>query len=65
MVPNDSATHYNLGILYADYLNDRSKAIMHFKRYLESAPKGDKDVDRAKKYILTWELWEQEDLEKK
>jgi hypothetical protein len=32
---------------------------MHFKKYLMSAPPKDKDVERAKKYILTWETWEQ------
>ena len=58
--PNDAATHYNLGIVYAEYLNNKPKALVHFKRYLMAAPKGDKDVDRAKKYILTWESWEEE-----
>ena len=55
--PNDPATHYNLGVIYAEFLNNKPKAMMHFKRYLASAPK-DKDAERAKKYLLTWEKWE-------
>jgi tetratricopeptide (TPR) repeat protein len=61
--PNDAATHYNLGIVYADYLNDKTKAILHFKRYLAINP-NDKDAERAKKYILTWETWEDEKIER-
>ena len=37
---------------------------MHFKRYLMGAPKDDRDAERAKKYLLTWETWEDEKLEK-
>jgi tetratricopeptide (TPR) repeat protein len=55
--PNDPATHYNLGVIYAEFLNNKPKAMMHFKRYLASSPK-DKDAERAKKYLLTWEKWE-------
>jgi tetratricopeptide (TPR) repeat protein len=62
--PNDPATHYNLGVIYADFLNNRTKAIMHFKRYLMGAPKDDRDVERARKYLLTWETWEDEKLER-
>ncbi|MFH1640650.1 MAG: tetratricopeptide repeat protein, partial [Candidatus Omnitrophota bacterium] len=62
--PNDAATHYNLGIVYADYLGNRNKAIMHFKRYIMGASKDDKDAERAKKYILTWEMWEDEKVER-
>lgn len=57
--PADSATHYNLAIIYAEYLANRPKAILHFKRYLLNAGKGDKDVERANKYIMTWEKWEE------
>ena len=60
--PDDAATHYNLGIIYADYLDNKIKAIAHFKRYLNIDPK-DKDADRAKKYILTWETWQDEKIE--
>ena len=60
--PDDAATHYNLGIIYADYLDNKVKAIAHFKKYLMIDPK-DKDADRAKKYILTWETWQDEKIE--
>lgn len=32
--PEDPDVHYNLGILYADHLNDPRRATHHFKRYL-------------------------------
>ena len=60
--PNDAATHYNLGLIYAEYIGNKAKAILHFKRYLLLDPK-DKDVDKAKKYILTWETWQDEKVE--
>jgi tetratricopeptide (TPR) repeat protein len=60
--PNDAASHYNLGLIYAEYLNNKPKAILHFKRYLNVANKTDKDIERAKKYILTWETWEEDKL---
>ena len=60
LTPNDPATHYNLGLIYAEYLNDKPKAMIHFKRYLMTTTKDDKDADRAKKYILTWEKWQEQ-----
>ncbi|MDP3732564.1 MAG: tetratricopeptide repeat protein, partial [Candidatus Omnitrophota bacterium] len=60
--PNDAATHYNLGLIYAEYLSNKEKAIIHFKRYLMLEPK-DKDADRAKRYIMTWETWQEERIE--
>ncbi|MCG8430880.1 MAG: tetratricopeptide repeat protein, partial [Candidatus Omnitrophica bacterium] len=57
--PQDAASHYNLGLIYAEYLDNKSKAINHFKRYLMIDPQ-DKDADRARKYILTWEMWQEE-----
>ena len=60
--PDDAPTHYNLGIIFAEYLSNRSRAIFHFKRYLSLDPK-DKDADRAKKYILTWETWQDDKTE--
>jgi tetratricopeptide (TPR) repeat protein len=63
--PNDAATHYNLGIIYADYMGNRTKAITHFKRYIMGVSKDDKDAERAKKYILTWEAWEDDKVERR
>ena len=62
LVPNDAATHYNLGLIYSEYMGDKNKALIHFKRYLMLDPK-DKDADKAKKYIMTWETWQNEKLQ--
>lgn len=53
--PDDAYAHFNLGYIYAEYLVDRPKAIEHFRHYLRLAKKDDKDVDWAKKYIVTWD----------
>ncbi|MFH0826291.1 MAG: tetratricopeptide repeat protein [Candidatus Omnitrophota bacterium] len=60
--PDDAAAHYNLGLIYAEFFDDKAKAIHHFKRYITLDPQ-DKDADRAKKYILTWEMWQDEKVE--
>jgi chromosome segregation ATPase len=60
--PDDAAAHYNLGLIYAEYLDNKPKAIKHFKRYITLDPK-DKDVDRAKKYVMTWEMWQDDNVE--
>ncbi len=57
--PDDAEANYNLGVIYGEYLNDRREAINYFKRYLALAP-NDVDADRARKYILTWETFDQE-----
>ena len=62
--PDDAATHYNLGLIYAEYLDNKPKAISHFKRYLILDP-NDKDADKARKYILTWETWQEQKIEPK
>lgn len=56
--PEDSSSHFNLGYIYAEHLLNRQRAVMHFKQYLKLAKKDDKDVDWAKRYILTWQTWE-------
>ncbi len=56
--PEDASAHFNLGYIYAEYLVDRRKAIEQFRHYLRLAKEGDKDMDWAKKYILTWQTWE-------
>ncbi len=52
--PQDADVHYNLGVLYSEYLNDNKKAIEHFKDYLNLAP-NDPDSDKARKYLLLQE----------
>ncbi len=57
---DDGQSYFNLGYIYAEFLEDRPKAIEYFQKYLRLAKKGDKDVDWVKKYILTWQTWEGE-----
>jgi len=57
LTPDDAYAHFNLGYIYAEYLMNRPKAVEHFRQYLRGAKKDDKDVDWARKYILTWESW--------
>ncbi len=47
--PDDAASHFNLGILYDDHLEDRAKARKHYERFLELAP-DDPDVPR----VIQW-----------
>ncbi len=56
--PEDASSHFNLGYIYAEHLLNRPRAVMHFKQYLKLAKKDDKDVDWAKRYVLTWQAWE-------
>ena len=51
---NDSQTHFNLGVIYSQYLVDEPKAVMYFKHYLAINPQ-DKDASRAKEYLLLWD----------
>ncbi|MEK7849674.1 MAG: tetratricopeptide repeat protein, partial [Candidatus Omnitrophota bacterium] len=56
--PEDSASHFNLGYIYAEHLQNRPKAVEHFKQFLKLAKRDDKDADWVKRYILTWQTWE-------
>ncbi len=56
--PEDAQAYFNLGYIYAEFYVDRPKAIENFQKYLLLAKKEDKDIDWAKKYILTWQTWE-------
>lgn len=56
--PQDAYAHFNLGYIYAEFLVDRKRAVDHFKNYLRLAKGDDKDVDWARKYLLTWETYE-------
>ena len=53
--PADSDTHYNLGVLYDDYLKDREKALYHYQKYLAVNPKSP-DAKKIETYILSLEL---------
>jgi len=56
--PQDAASFFNLGYIYAEHLENRPKAVEHFRKYLKLAKKDDQDADWVKKYILTWQAWE-------
>ncbi|UCC96194.1 MAG: tetratricopeptide repeat protein, partial [Candidatus Omnitrophota bacterium] len=58
--PDDAYAYFNLGYLYAEHLIDRAKAIKNFRQYLRRAGKNEKEVDWVKRYILTWQAWEEE-----
>jgi len=49
--PDDSDAHYNLGLIYSEYIIDKDKAASHFRKYLGLAP-SDEDADKARKYLL-------------
>ncbi len=36
--PNDADVHYNLGIVYDDFIQDNEKAVLHYSRYLDLVP---------------------------
>lgn len=56
--PDDAASYFNLGYICAEYLVNRPKAILYFRKFLSLVKTEDKDVDWVKKYILTWQTWE-------
>lgn len=58
ITPQDAYAHFNLGYIYAEHMVDRKKAVEHFRNYLSFAKSDDKDIDWAKKYLLTWETFE-------
>lgn len=55
LTPNDPDTHYNLGVLYDDYLKDRQKALYHYQKYITVNPKAP-DSKKVEGYILALEL---------
>lgn len=48
--PDDAQTHFNLALIYDTIINDREKAVFHYKKYVEINPKAP-DVSKVKKYI--------------
>lgn len=49
--PDDPDSHYNLALVYDDHLKDKSKAIRHYKRYLELRP-GGSDATKVEYWIV-------------
>lgn len=55
--PRNPDAHFNLAIIYDDYLNDNNTAIMHYEKYLELKPDSS-DSLRVKEKILQAKLRE-------
>jgi tetratricopeptide (TPR) repeat protein len=53
--PSDSFIHYNLGVVYSDYLADAGKAASHFRRYLELNPQA-RDASRVRAWVVELEI---------
>lgn len=52
--PKNAQVNYNLGVLYADYLKDGTRAVRYLRRYLELAPKS-ADASLVRSWILELE----------
>lgn len=57
LMPNDPDTHYNLGVLYDDFMKDRNKALYHYQKYIAVNPKAP-DAKKVENYMLSLELEE-------
>ena len=49
--PKDAATYYNMGVLYDEHLDNPSKAIFSYTKYLELAPSDASDREKVRKWI--------------
>ncbi len=49
--PKDKDAHYNLGVLYESYLNDKKKALYYYAQYIKYG-KGKEDTGEVKQWIL-------------
>ncbi|MFA6600061.1 MAG: tetratricopeptide repeat protein [Candidatus Omnitrophota bacterium] len=54
--PGDAKAHYNLGYIYADHMQDRARAELHFKTFLELAP-DDPNSDAVRNYIISRDVF--------
>ena len=55
--PDDADAYYNLGVIYAEHLPNRDKALSFFRQYLKLSPHS-QDAGWVKQYIATWQAWE-------
>ncbi len=53
--PKDPRVHYNLGVLYSDYLKNPDKAAQSFRRYLELAPAA-RDAPQVRSWLIDLEV---------
>ena len=52
IAPENADLHYNLGVLYDDYLDNRRKAALHYKKYLELNPNAE-DADQVRGWLFS------------
>lgn len=50
-MPSHAAALFNMGVLLAEFLDDRSEARDFFRRYLEAAPGGAPERETAERYV--------------
>ena len=55
--PDDADAFYNLGLIFAEHLPDRKKAMTYFHKYLDANPHA-QDASFVKQYIASWKAWE-------
>jgi len=55
--PDDAKTHYNMALIYEVHKENRSKAVYHYKKYLDIEPSAE-DAKRVKEWITEAELEE-------
>ncbi|MBU0604761.1 MAG: tetratricopeptide repeat protein [Candidatus Omnitrophica bacterium] len=53
--PKDAGVHYNIAILYDDKINNNSKAMYHYRKFLALRPMGD-TAERVRDWITKLEL---------
>lgn len=53
--PADADVHYNIGILYDENIGDKTKAAMHYRRFLMLKPHGP-DADAVKGWLMAIEV---------
>lgn len=53
--PKDAGVHYNIAILYDDKVNNNSKAMYHYRKFLALRPMGD-TAERVRDWITKLEL---------
>lgn len=53
--PNDADAHYNLGVLYDDYLKNHEKALEHYRQYVKSSPDSP-EAQKVRRWIQDREI---------
>lgn len=53
--PGNSRIHYDLGVLYADYIDDPERAAYHLRKYLEANPAA-ADADQVRAWLVELDM---------